>query len=263
MKNIVITGSTRGIGFGLAQEFLERACAIMVSGRSQGAVDAAVTTLAGKYPAERIAGKACDVRDPVQVQALWEAAVSRFGQVDIWVNNAGYSPPMAKTYEIHPAEAAAAIETNLLGTVYGTQAAAKGMLAQGSGAIYNMEGMGSDGRKHDGLALYGSTKYGLAYFNDCFFKEMQGTPVLAGALRPGMVVTDLITGQYEDRPEDFERAKRIFNLIAERVEIVTPWLAEHMLANRTNGARLSYMSTGKMLGRMATGMFKKRDLFEE
>jgi NAD(P)-dependent dehydrogenase (short-subunit alcohol dehydrogenase family) len=225
-------------------------------------VDAAVTQLAGKYAAERIAGQSCDVRDPVQVQAL-EAAVSRFGQVDIWVNNAGYSPPTAKIYEIPPAEAAAVIDTNLLGAVYGTQVAAKGMLAQGSGAIYNMEGMGSDGRKHDGLTLYGTTKYGLAYFNDCFFKEMQGTPVLAGTLRPGMVVTDLITGQYVDRPEEFERAKRIFNLIAERVEVVTPWLAEQILTNRTHGARLSYMSTGKMLGRMVTGIFKKRELFDE
>jgi hypothetical protein len=46
------------------------------------------------------------------------------------------------------------------------------------------------------------------------------------------------------------------------VEVVTPWLAEQMLANRANGARLTYMSTGKMLGRMATGMFKKRELFD-
>ena len=84
------------------------------------------------------------------------------------------------------------------------------MLDQGYGSLYNMEGLGSDGRRVEGLTLYGSTKYALRYFTDALVEEMRTTPVLVGALSPGMVITDLITGQYEDRPEDWEAAKRIF-----------------------------------------------------
>ena len=61
MKNIVITGSTRGIGFGLADAFLALGCCVVVSGRSQAGVDAAVKTLITRHPAERVIGLVCDV----------------------------------------------------------------------------------------------------------------------------------------------------------------------------------------------------------
>lgn len=53
-KTIVVTGSTRGIGFGLAHEFLQRGCRVMVNGRSQSAVDQAVSDLAGRRRADRV-----------------------------------------------------------------------------------------------------------------------------------------------------------------------------------------------------------------
>ena len=88
------------------------------------------------------------------------------------------------------------------------------MLQQGQGSIYNMEGMGSDGRMHDGLVLYGMTKYGLSYFTKGLVKETEGSSILVGSIRPGMIVTDMIKEQYVDRPEEWERAKKIFNIIA-------------------------------------------------
>jgi len=137
------------------------------------------------------------------------------------------------------------------------------MLEQGFGAVYNMEGLGSDGRKVEGLALYGSTKAGLRYLDECLVKETEGTPVLVGALRPGMVITDFLTRQYEDRsPEDWESAKRMFNIIADRVEDVTPWLAQQVLANDKNGACISWLSRWKVMGRFLTARFRKRNLFE-
>ena len=58
------------------------------------------------------------------------------------------------------------VDTNLIGVIYGSKVAFSGMQTQGFGQIYNMEGMGSDGRKHEGLTLYGTTKYAQKYFND-------------------------------------------------------------------------------------------------
>ena len=89
MKSIVITGSSRGIGYGLAEAFLERNCQVMVAGRSQASTAKAVAQLEAKYGDARVSGHACDVSCPDQVQALWDAAKAEFGQIDIWINNAG------------------------------------------------------------------------------------------------------------------------------------------------------------------------------
>ncbi|HFB52617.1 MAG TPA: SDR family NAD(P)-dependent oxidoreductase, partial [Anaerolineae bacterium] len=83
MKTIVITGSTRGIGRGLATEFLKRGCNVVISGRTADTVERALAELRRDFPAGRIAGHLCDVTDISQVQSLWDAAVAAFGQVDI------------------------------------------------------------------------------------------------------------------------------------------------------------------------------------
>ena len=262
-KVVVITGSTRGIGFGLADAFLARGCSVVVSGRGGDAVEKAVTSLRSRYEAGRVFGCPCDVSRPDQVHALWDQAIQQFGRVDIWVNNAGWSGDEGMMWERPAKEVASVIETNILGTVYGAQAAMVGMLAQGFGAIYNMEGMGGDGRKHAGLTMYGTSKYAIHYFSESLALEAKNTPVIVGSLRPGMVVTDMIVDRYRNRPEEWERAKRVFNIIADSVENVSPWLVERMLTNRKMGAVLSYSSGLKLLWRFATSRFVKRDLFAQ
>ena len=263
MKHIVITGSTRGIGFGLADAFLEQGCSVAVSGRAQASVDDAVNKLVSKHAGRSLFGIACDVRDPEQVRSLWNACRERFGQVDVWINNAGFSAPQMPVWKLQPAQAQDVVQTNLLGVIYGSMVAIQGMLEQGFGSLYNMEGMGSDGRKHHGLTLYGTTKYGLHYFTGCLARETQGTPLVVGSLRPGMVITGLIVKQYEGRPAEFERVRRIFNIIADRVETVAPWLAGQILANQKSGVCIRYLSQGKLIGRFLASPFRKRDLFAD
>jgi len=261
-KHIVITGSTRGLGFCLADAFLALDCSITVSGRAQTSVDQAVDKLAHKHGSDRVHGHPCDVRRPEQVQALWQSAKDRFGKVDIWINNAGYSAPQMSLKELPPSEAQAVIETNLLGTVYGARVAMQGMLEQGFGGIYNMEGLGSNGRKQAGLAMYGTSKYSLRYFTDCLVNEAHGTPLVIGALSPGMVITEMITGQYQYRPEEWERFKQVLNLLAEHPETVAPWLAERILENQKSGVRIAWLTRQRLLGRMLSAPFKHRNLFE-
>jgi len=261
MKHIVITGSTRGIGVGLAESFLSRGCSVTVSGRGQEAVDKAVTDLRSRFDAQHVFGWACDVTIPEQVQALWDRSVEQYGKVDIWINNAGTSGERGLVWELSPNVAQVPIITNILGTMFGAQVAMKGMLSQGFGEIYNMEGMGSDGRKHAGLTLYGTSKYAIHYFTESLAMEAKDTPVIVGALRPGMVITDMIVDRYDGRSEEWEKAKKIFNIIADEVENVTPWLAEKMLANQKNNAILSYSSSWKLLWRFLSQPFSRRDLF--
>ncbi len=261
MRTVVITGSTRGIGFGLSDAFLERACGVTVSGRSQEAVDRAVERLSARHGRDRLFGYPCNVRDFVQVQALWDAAKAHWGNIDIWVNNAGIAHAQTPLCEQYSDEVAAVVSTNVTGTIYGAQVAMKGMLEQGTGSIYNLEGLGSDGRTVEGLTAYGTTKAALAYLTDAMARELKDTPVIVGAIRPGMVVTDMITQQYKDRPEQWDEAKRIFNILADRIETVTPWIADRVLANRKNGARIRWLSPGKTMSRFLMAPFNRRDLF--
>jgi NAD(P)-dependent dehydrogenase (short-subunit alcohol dehydrogenase family) len=263
MKTIVITGSTRGIGFGLADSFLALDCAVTISGRTPTAVKDTVANLRAKHDAEHVFGHPCDVTDFEQVQALWDAAKDHWGQVDIWINNAGIAHPQMVFWE-HPLEQIqAVVGTNVVGAMFGAEVAIRGMLEQGFGALYNMEGLGSDGRRVEGLTLYGTTKNGLHYLTDALAQEVEGTQVKVGALSPGMVVTDMLTNQYEGRPEDWERAKRIFSILADRVETVTPWLAQKVLTNEKNGTRIKWLTRRRTIGRFLAAPFHKRDLFEQ
>ncbi|MCL4790626.1 MAG: SDR family oxidoreductase, partial [Gammaproteobacteria bacterium] len=174
MQTIVITGSTRGIGKGLACEFLKLGHRVVVTGRSQAAVDAATAELA---PLGELLGCVCDVRDMASLEAVWSAAVARFARVDMWISNAAVATDRALLADLPADQIAATIETNLLGTIYGTRVALAGMLRQGGGRIYTFEGFGSNGMMSPGLTTYGSSKYALRYFTRSLAKEYQDSPV--------------------------------------------------------------------------------------
>ncbi len=235
---------------------------MVVSGRSQESSQAAAETLVGAFLTERVAAHPCDACEPEQLQRLWDHAVEQFGHVDIWINNAGISGPQVMMWDYTPEQARCVIETNLLGTVYGAKIAIEGMLAQGFGAIYNLEGMGSGGRIQPGLALYGTSKAAITYLTQALAEELEDTHVLVASLRPGMVITDLVMQHYQDNPEAFERVRGIFSIIADRVETVTPWLVEKILANDKSGRVISWYSPWKLAWRFLSAPFTKRNVFD-
>lgn len=264
MKIVVITGSTRGIGLGLAEAFLAQGCAVVICGRKPKKVEKTIEKLTQRYDRSRLLGVACDVGDPAQVQALWQAAETRFGKVDIWVNNAGVAHPMQSFWQQPPALCETVIQTNLLGTIHGSRVAVAGMLQQGFGSVYNMAGFGARGGKTmKGMTLYGATKSAIHYFTRSLANELKGKPVVVGELYPGMVATEMLSDQYRDRPGDFERDKKIFNFLASRVEEVSPWLAKRMLKNRRNGAQLAYMNTFRLIKHLVLALTGRRRVFDE
>lgn len=263
MKNVVITGSTRGIGFGMASVFLERGCSVVISGREPENVQRAINMLTDRPSTGTIFGHACDVRDMTQVQNLWWNAREDMGHIDIWVNNAGVNCAPKVIWENSALDARSIVETNILGVIYGSQVAIKGMLDQGFGAIYNMEGMGSEGSIRKGMVLYGMTKGAVTYFTRGLLKEAKGMPIVIGILRPGMVITDLITDAYQGHPEEWERVKGIFNIIADRVENVAPWLVDRILENSKTGVQINRSSRLRLMLRFLAAPFSKRDILAD
>lgn len=261
MKTVVITGSTRGIGLGLAEAFLARGCRVVINGRSPASVEKSVAALGQTYPAEQIAGQAGDVVNLEDNQAIWDTAVSRFGPVDIWINNAGVGHPMQPVWELPESKVHQLVDINMKGLIFGAQVAIRGMLAQGHGHLYNMEGFGSNGRMRPGISLYGSTKSAVRFISRSLTQETAETAVQVSTLSPGIVITDFLSEQYQDDPEGFAEAKRIFNALGDKVETVCPWLVDQILDNKKSGARINWLSPGKAMKRLALMRFSKRDLF--
>lgn len=154
----------------------------------------------------------------------------------------------------------ALVNTNLLGLIHGCRVAIAGMLKQGGGQIYNMEGFGSNDMVSQGLSVYGATKRAVTYLTKSLVKEAEGTPVQICWLSPGMVVTDLLVDDYAGDPKGWERAKKAINILADTVEDVTPALVEKILRNTKNGARVEWLTNAKVGLRFATARFKKRDV---
>jgi NAD(P)-dependent dehydrogenase (short-subunit alcohol dehydrogenase family) len=261
MKTVVITGSTRGIGAGLAKEFLGLGCRVVISGRTDESVAMALASMNGDYGSDRAIGIPCDVAVCEDVQALWDQSVEAFGPIDIWINNAGISHPQLKPWEQSLDRTKAIVDTNILGSFYGARVAITGMLAQRHGSLYNLEGLGSAGRHVPGTTLYATTKAAIRYFTDALVLETKGTPVVIGAISPGMVMTDLILEGLDQTDPDWPRAKRVFNILADRVETVTPWIAKQVLANTKSGVRINWLTPFRAFSRFALAPFSKRDLF--
>ncbi|MBN1835911.1 MAG: SDR family oxidoreductase [Spirochaetales bacterium] len=285
---VVITGSTRGLGFALAREFLRLGCRVLVSGRSVEAVREVVGRLQA-YGA-RVEGQSCDVTDPAQVGALWDGALRRWGRVDVWINNAGVAQEYLRAWELPTEEVIRIVETNILGVMHGSRVAMRGMRGQGYGAIYNVEGWGSDGKRRPGLAVYGTTKRAVRYFSRCLAEEAageaapgEGAPaeeaserpeeqaagpryerVLVGTLSPGMMVTDFLLEPMA-RMADAERLRRVVDILGDRPESVAAFLAPRILANRRNGVRIAWLTGPKVMVRFARALLRRgsrgRDLF--
>ena len=261
MKRIVITGSTRGIGLAMAEEFLKAGCQVTLSGRGDTLPQSAQDALKD-YP-ERYQYVPCDVQQLADLEHLWAAAAQRFGGVDVWINNAGQNVPHATVAETQEPYVRAAIETNLLGMIFGSQVAARGMLAQGSGAIYSMEGLGSNDMIQVKTILYGTTKRALTYFMKGLAKELAGSGVIAGRLSPGMMLTDFITKTPDGAVAAIKTDRSfqtIFNILADKPETVATFFVPRILRNTKNDRQIAWLTGTKSACRFLCAPFRKRRL---
>ncbi|MBI5376677.1 MAG: SDR family NAD(P)-dependent oxidoreductase [Candidatus Schekmanbacteria bacterium] len=264
MKTVVVTGSTKGIGLGLAKEFLKRECSVTLSGRNKEKLEDEVKKLSKEFGQDRVLGQSCDVTDINEVRTLWNSAKQKFGKIDIWINNAGRDTNSKVLWELDPAEIAPTVNTNITGLIYGTMVALKGMLEQGSGQIYSMEGFGSSDMMRPGLTVYGTTKRAVRYFTESMIEETNDKPVQIGTLSPGMVITDFLLNNLKKMPEE-KRAevKLIYNMLADKVETVTEFLASEVLKNDKTGAKIEWLTSEKAMERMNSDEYINRDLLSE
>ena len=260
MKTAIITGGTRGIGAGLVKAFLKLGWNVSYSGTSDSSVERSLSLLSANYRTESFRAFKCDVIVENDLISLWNNTIAAFGQVDIWVNNAGTASEQVLFPKI-PAEIfMKIIDTNIKGLMLATQVAYNRMTKQGFGAIYNMEGLGSDGRTISGLLAYGTSKRAVRYFTEGLAKEVKDAPVIVGTISPGMVLTDLLLEPLRKNPPYKKQMIRIYNLLANEVDTITPFLVKKMTENKKNGAKIAWLTSGKVMMRFLMAPFSKRDV---
>jgi NAD(P)-dependent dehydrogenase (short-subunit alcohol dehydrogenase family) len=183
----VVTGSTRGIGLAIATALAEAGWSVVVSSRTAEAVDAAVAGIAAAGGS--VAGIPADVSRQDDLQALYDFALTRFGRIDAWVNNAGVSLGYKRLDESSAEQLARIVSINLTGTALGT-ALVLPYLREHGGHILNLTGRGHKGEPTPHTALYAATKTAIASLTGSVAAENRRFPVSVNALVPGMVATD-------------------------------------------------------------------------
>jgi short-subunit dehydrogenase len=261
MKHVLITGSTRGIGFGLAKRFIEAGLKVTINGTTETNVTRAVRDLKELYPDKIIQGFVADVSNINEIEVLWEKATRGLGPVTIWINNAGVNQTRKFIWEIDSQTIDKVVKTNITGVINGSIIAFTKMAEQGGGQIYNMEGFGSDGMMMKNMTLYGTTKRAVRYFTQSMAKEAKNSSVQIGTLSPGMVLTDFLLNSLKANPKEAEKNKKVFNILADNVETVTLFLSHKVLMNTKNNAHIAWLTKQKVIYRFMKSLFVKRDLF--
>ncbi len=186
---VVITGGSRGLGKAMAIEFQRAGAQVVISARHVDALQAAAAEL--PQPTAALALPA-DVRDLAELRALAAAAASRFGRIDIWVNNAGLSPGWGKLDSIDPDRWRESFDTNAIGTYNGCRAAIEQMLPNHRGQIINILGAGAD-KPAPNQSAYGTAKAAVAMLTRTLAIEYAGAGITLTAVMPGMIWTEMLT----------------------------------------------------------------------
>jgi glucose 1-dehydrogenase len=257
-KVAVVTGGTRSFGLAVAQAFARAGAKVVVCSRSPEAVAQAVRSL--RELGAQAGGIACDVSDMEQVQALADYANDFFGGFDVWVNNAGISPPYGPTIHVQTEAFVRTTQTNVMGTYFGSLVAMRAFLARGRGKLINILGVGD--RKPQAMQnAYASSKAWVLNFTKALAEEYKDSGVEVFALNPGMMDTDLLLNVevvegYEKRLDALETVMRILSQQPEVPAAKAVWLASAETDGRT-GLVVRELTSLKML-RNALGELARR-----
>ncbi|UTL88978.1 SDR family NAD(P)-dependent oxidoreductase [Pseudomonas fluorescens] len=193
-RTVIITGASSGLGFALAEAFLERGDNVVGNARSQARLDQASARLG--HP-QRFVGVAGDIAAAETAQRLFATAQATFGSVDILINNAGIFIPKPFT-EYSETDVDALVGTNLKGFFYPSQAAARVMAAQGYGQIIAITAsiaLQPDTRVPALLPVL--VKGGLNQAVKGLALELAASGVQVNAVAPGIIDTPLHGGTVE------------------------------------------------------------------
>jgi len=220
-KTALVTGSTSGIGLGIAKALAEQGANIMMNGF--GEKDAAMAQV--KAFGVEVDYHGADMSKPAEIEAMMHAAEKRFGAVDILVNNAGIQH-VANVEDFPVDRWDAIIAINLSSAFHTTRMALPGMKQRNWGRIINLasvHGLVASAQK----SAYVAAKHGIVGLTKVTALETAQTGVTCNAICPGWVLTPLVQKQVDARAEkdqvnNEEAKKRLLSEKQPSGEFVTP-----------------------------------------
>ena len=196
-KTALVTGSTSGIGLGIATALAAVGCDIVLNGFGDAAaIERSRAELADRH-AVKAAYIAGDMSKPAEIRDLVAEAARQFGSVDILVNNAGIQH-VAKIVDFPEERWDAVIAINLSAAFHTTKAALPHMAARGWGRVINIasaHGLVASGEK----AAYVTAKHGLVGLTKVTAIEVANQGITCNAICPGWVLTPLVQQQIDAR----------------------------------------------------------------
>lgn len=190
-KVAIVTGGTKGIGFGIAQEFLKEGAKVVITGRDPQTGREAEASLRRDF--SQVLYVQEDVSDLDMLRRTIDVAVERFGDLDIYMANAGINDP-AKTHflNITPEQYDKIMNINLRGMFFGDQYAARKMIEKGhGGAIVNMASVNSY-LGLDSQVVYTASKGGIVQLTKVQAIALTQYGIKVNAIAPGPIETELM-----------------------------------------------------------------------
>ena len=267
MKTVVITGSARGLGFEMAKVFIKNNINVVISDLKEEDLIIAKKELEKIESSAKVIYKICNVTKSKDIENLVSYVKDEFSNIDIWINNAGVNQPEKAIWDLTDDEINLVLDVDLKGTIMSSKVIMKFMIEQGFGAIYNVEGYGSNDATMLGLSIYGTSKRAVTYFTEALAKEneVRNTNVIIGKLSPGIMITDFITNALGDKEKInlAEKTKKVYNILGDYPDVVANFLVDGILKNTKNNVKIEWLTTKKAAWRFMTSGFNKRDFFNK
>lgn len=267
MRSVVITGSARGFGYAMIEEFYKKNYNVVLCDINLDELDKAKTKLESISAKGKILTYKMDVTREEDVLSLINSVIKEINTIDIWINNAGVNQPMKPIWELETKDINRLIDIDLKGTIVCSKCIMPVMLKQKSGAIYNVEGYGSNDATMTGLSIYGTAKRAVTYFTEALAKESRdsGDYIKVGKITPGIMITNFIgtsmgDGDKIDLPD---KTKNVYNILGDRPEVIAKFMVDKIDNNKKNNVKFTWLTTGRAMGRFIKALFgKKNNYFE-
>ena len=205
-KIVVITGASSGLGEATARHLSELGAVVVLGARRIDRIRALAQALAGSE------GKAIavqtDVTQSEQVKKLVEAAVEKYGRIDVMINNAGLMPhsPLER---LKIADWDRMIDVNIKGVLYGIAAALPYMQKQKSGHFINVSSVAGH-KVRPGSAVYAATKHAVLVISEGLRQEVKPYNIRTTVISPGAIATDLPNSITE--PDIADSVRKIYEI---------------------------------------------------
>jgi NAD(P)-dependent dehydrogenase (short-subunit alcohol dehydrogenase family) len=195
-RTVLVTGASRGIGKATATAFAAEGANVVLTSRNQESLDEVAKEIGAAYPEVGVLAHAAHAAEPEQASACVDAAMARFGSIDVLVNNAGTNPYFGPLMEIGPVVAEKTTRLNQFGVVLWSQLVWKAWMSQHGGAIINVASVGGM-LTEPAIGYYNATKAAVIHLTRQLAAELAPN-VRVNGVAPGIVRTHLARALWEN-----------------------------------------------------------------